>query len=460
MNVFGPSGRIKSNAQEPVKPRFLVVLSLACLIATGGPHSLAPAAADEGLPEIEARTFDVTVSRQSRSGRVLLLEAPPGSLPSVGRILLLKRGPAPTVALRVLKLYPEKTSFAAKKLLLYAVDASFKKGDGYLAVEKVSDLVTPPPQTVSDRADLREIERADAIKADMAASPPPTAPTAEFSAASEPVTTALMPPPITPDGPAEIPPSPEIAPSPESPPEGDKLSQLDDFGGGPSPAAERAPGEALTAASGETAVPDQPVQEQSSNAAPAEEPPATPETISRNPDFTEEEDESSGLVVEELPILDPHSHWLTAAFAQLPNAGDYFSGGGLRYGFTLRNLSFLRRPEAQDSFAIEAGVFSYNILNYVDDGDSYLVVEPIGTLRYSIYFRDDFGIFFYGGLAYKLAYATSEIPTPEDALDRAISLSGITPALGTGLIFRVGPNWDARVDIGIDIVGLGIMLRF
>ncbi|MCM2322316.1 MAG: hypothetical protein NDJ90_03545 [Oligoflexia bacterium] len=433
MTVFQPSVRIKANARKPVK---CAVRSCAWL--TLAFFALAPslAVAEEPLPDIEARTFNVKVLRKSRSGRVILFEAPTEAAPAVGRVLLLKRDGAPAIGMRVLKLYPDKPGFAAKRLRDYVDTDLLNSGNALFAVEKISDLAPPPPppQTAADRADLRELEQWDAAERT------PDAPKAPASLTEPGANLAALESTKEP-GAGQEPPTPEAPPAEAAV-------------GGEALAAETTAAETSAAETGTAETPAEnteaaPAENESAENAPAEDLPP------------EEEDESLlGLAIKEIPDLDPHRHWLSLAIGQLANGGDYFTGAGLRYGITVKKLLFLHSAESQDSLALEGGIFNYNITGYVEAQDSFMVLSPTGALRYNIYFRDDFGIFFYGGLAYHYATATSDIPSAAEAAETALLLSGITPALGAGLVFRVGPNWDARIDAGLDIVGLSLMLRF
>ena len=42
----------------------------------------------------------------------------------------------------------------------------------------------------------------------------------------------------------------------------------------------------------------------------------------------------------------------------------------------------------------------------------------------------------------------------------ADNLGGVRPALGLGILFLVGPNWNVRLDLGIENIGAGLVLRF
>lgn len=116
-------------------------------------------AADENLPEIQAKTYALKVKKRSNSNRVYLFEDVAQGQPVVGRILLLKKEDNPVMAFRVLKTYPEQPQFAAKRVRRYG-DVRILENDAVLvAVEKVGDIVAVP-NTAEDNADLRELEGA------------------------------------------------------------------------------------------------------------------------------------------------------------------------------------------------------------------------------------------------------------------------------------------------------------
>ena len=132
-----------------------------------------------------------------------------------------------------------------------------------------------------------------------------------------------------------------------------------------------------------------------------------------------------------------------------------YEGGGVRYGLSLGRMVFLRRAHVQDSIAVEAGAFFYKIINFQSQGDSYSVLPLVGTVRYNVLFGENFGIFFYGGVVQNTVTQVSAGDPDVQA-----SLQRVLPAAGGGLLFRVGPNWNARADLGYDMVGLGLTLRF
>lgn len=161
-------------------------------------------------------------------------------------------------------------------------------------------------------------------------------------------------------------------------------------------------------------------------------------------------------MIEEMTYLDQNRQWLSVGFGYVQNSGSYFAAGGVRYAITLLQRPLFERMHLQDSLAIEGGTYFYKALNFSVLSDSYLIANTIGTLRYNLLFSEDFGMFVYGGVFRNYAYATSQ----QSSAAIASQLSGQGVAGGIGFFFRIAPNWNTRIDLGTDIAGLSLMLRF
>lgn len=168
------------------------------------------------LHPIEARTYPVTVLKRSASYRVYLIDDKSAAQPSEGKILLLKRNFAPAMALRVLKTYPEKKEFAAKRVQMYDNRRVLDEKENYLAIEKVGDLPLPPLDS-QDRADLKELEGG------APPPPPPGPPVPPGSASAGDPNDLPPPPPPAEGGDASLPPGVDPAPPPAPPEESDSL---------------------------------------------------------------------------------------------------------------------------------------------------------------------------------------------------------------------------------------------
>lgn len=339
--------------------------------------------ANEPLPDIEARDFAVKISKRSTSTNTYLFDDVSDTRTHPGKILLLRREAEPIMAFRVVKVYPDKKQFAAKRVRRYGSYHVLDPGDSYMALEKVGDVAMPPP-TAQDKADLKELETG---------------------------------------APAAGAPTPPTAPGPEVRPFDADL----DAGNSPPPSGG-----------------------------------VDTENAKSNPhdDNDDDPEDRFGVTIDEVTPLDPNHQWLTASFGYFNNAGSLFAGGGLRYGLSLGKMIFLRRAHVQDSIVVEGGAFFYKIINFQSEGDSYSVLPLVGTVRYNILFGENFGIFFYGGVVQNIVTQASGGANSTNTPQVAAALQSVLPAAGGGLLFRVGPNWDARVDLGYDMIGLGLVLRF
>ena len=353
------------------------------------------------LPEIEARDFSVKVVQRSKSAKIYLFDDLSDAKTRAGKILLLRQESNLIMAFRVLKTYPDKKQFAAKRVRRYGEVQVLEPQAAYMALEKVGDVVIPPP-TAQDKADLKELEAGPNASVSSDAAPPPTA-----DSTSNP---------------------PPLAPIPE-------------------------------------------VQAYDTDLDAATTPPpagaADSENSGAKKSGEEEEDALAhlGAAIDEVNSIDTNRQWLTAGIGYLRNntvsgSPAYYAGLGLRYGLTLGKMLFLRRAHVQDSVAAEAGAFYYKILNYNNqEGNAYEVLPLIGTFRYNILFSENFGIFFYAGIVQNMVTSVAGGTEAEQAQYKS-ALHSTFPAAGGGLLFRVGPNWDARVDLGIDQATLGLVLRF
>lgn len=170
-------------------------------------------------------------------------------------------------------------------------------------------------------------------------------------------------------------------------------------------------------------------------------------------DLSELED----IVVRESVTLDPESRWfsLNLSFMRSGRAdgsSPYYLSGGLAYGFDLSKRIFFNDNRAQDSLTFEAALHYYQ----VSDAASYTVMPTTFTLRYNVFTSENLGFFGYGGLSKNWVVAASD-----DYDDLEIdALDDFVPAFGVGLLFKVGPQWMARVDLGFDQIGVGLVLRF
>lgn len=378
----------------------------------------APTAPAARLPEIEARNFAVKVIKRSTSGKTYLFDDLNDSKAQLGKLLLLRREPDPTtvpaMAFRVVKLYPEQNRFAAKRVRRYGTTRSLESGVSYTALEKLGELLISPP-TAQDKADLSELE---------AGMPAPTAPLTAPADADAP----------TSDNKNES--GGESAPNPAD----DRTPHASPFDADLDSGSTPPPADTLEAGN------------------------------SRNDTGDDEEEEGGeprfGASVDEVAVIDHHRHWFSAGVGYFrtvtgtaPNLVDrYYKAGGIRYGFNLGSMIFLKRNHLQDSITLEAGAHLAKLLLFPGGQStegSYTVMPLLGTARYNLHFGETFGLYFYGGIL-----QTIVLQFTSGVADTITSLQTPAPAAGAGLFFQVGPAWYIRTDLGMDSFTLGLTLRF
>lgn len=392
-------------------------------------------AADRILPPIEAETFTVIPIRSSESQKTHLFNHSLPLLPTPGKLLLLRRGLEPIQAVRVLKQYPDAQQFAAKRVRRYGNHRSLTFGAPLTAVEKTSELSVPFSPSAEDQAELFEIETAQ--KNNPASPVPKTAPL-----------------PTPPPAPTPRP----VAPVPRVEPKAPKLPDL-------------------------VAEPELSLGELDALESPTPESPPldsdgllskpTTSALKSNDDFaldvaeteteaeTQTEVSEASIVVDEYPALMRQRQGVTLSYALHNNydaqgRSKYYSGFQLKYGLDVLREVFWGRSDKQDSLTLEGGFSYYSVSSFTEDtDDSYVIVPLLGQLRYNIHFSETFTLVFYGGMMLHVVLL-SENPT-----DTGLTyLPTAIPAFGTGGIFRFGPQWYLRADVGIESIALGVMLRF
>jgi len=438
MKPCDPPVRIKSDPRPVVKPGlFLMTLSFAVLF--GGANlsnndkwgslnkEAAPAASpqpieiptdmdDNKLPIIDVRSFPVTILKRSASRSVYLFDDPSAAIPAVGKILLLKENGEPAMGLRVLKHYPQKKQFAAKRVRFYHNRFTLDEATSFEAIEKLTDVGPAPAPTAQDTEALKELEEPDL---ESESDSPPVLPPSEEG------------PPGT---------TPEPGPPTDEP----------GFEG-------TEPAGSVVKTSGKTVVPagdyDPELDVETS-------PPPVGAIDSDTAKLPPEQQslEIDDIAFDDLVPIEPNPNAVTGSFGYIRNfdeqgATSFFAAGGARYNLTIMRMAFLRRPLLQDSVSLEGGSFFYKTL--FPPANGYNIVSFIGTVRYNIHAGESFSLFFYGGLVQNNVFAAAGADSKI-----GMSLASILPAGGTGLLFRVGPNWDLRFDFGIDFIGTGIVLGF
>ena len=288
----------------------------------------------DSLPNIEAQAFNIEVISRSNSSYTYLFGDPASKQPKVGRILLVRKKNTPVMVVRVLKLYPDEKLFAAKRIKTYGSVEYLQEKDLLVAVEKIMDSL-PPPVTLTDEADLQELED----ESDISRVGPPapiTAPNSNSAPSAPPARTSTTPSPL---GESKITPS-HLPDSDSSDPEEEDIDSEQDK---------------ASLVINEIRTLDQ---------------------------FQHWLTTGFGLFRSYNPS------------GQI----SYLTSGNVRYGLTLAKRFFINRPNTQDSIVVEGSFYFFKAINFASLGDAYSVVGISPTLRYNVNIGQKFGIFIFGGL--------------------------------------------------------------
>lgn len=389
----------------------ITLISPSFASAAGPPQVMVPLPAeptdiDRNLPDVEIRNFPVVVLKRSSAEGVYLFEDPTAALPSSGKIVLLKKEKEPFLALRVLKVYLDKKEFAAKKLRAYHGHDVINSGEQYIAYEKLSDIPAPPVSA----QDAQALSGLETDELDQDHTPPPAPdntgaglPAGGGYGSDEPNSGAGLPVPQTYDPELDL----ESSPPPVGAVDG-VGNQLDEAG-------------ELT------------------------------------------EGGHTHLMVEDITPIDPNRYGITGQLGYFRNidpannSSIYFVGGGMRFSSTLQRMLFVKKADVQDSLIMEFGVAMYKTLlqSSTNNADSYNIFPTMAVARYQVNVGETFAGFIYGGLLKNFSIAA-----PGSNVDTQNILSQFMPAGGIGGLFRLGPSWDIRFDLGIDFIGAGLVLGF
>jgi len=409
---------------------------------TTPPSSTAAAPTPTGEVQIIARQLELSVIRRSSSTKTYLFHLESGEFPTLGRIILLREGERPIMAFRVIKNYPEKNEIAARRVRRYRGFRVLDPGKTFLALEKTGEVLPPAPEEtvdlaeLEDRADLKDLQGDIGAPADGSAavvSPTiataPVAGTTKNGAVSDPIADPSLERYKLTKKTGEVGKAPLYGNA-----EGNGILEFDpelDASTSPPPTADATNDRAEHAQD--------------------EVKPLFEDAV---------EDGAATITVEEINPLDSHKSGVSLLIGlqrnlRYPTGSSYFSSGALRYAYTpLRSLLF-HAPLLQDSLSIEGGIGFYKLINFVVSRDAYTVMPLMASARYNIHTSENLTFFLYAGINKGLVTSAALGSTAGNAL-----LSSVLPALGGGLLFRVGPSWDFRADAGLDLLSAGMMLRF
>jgi hypothetical protein len=165
-----------------------------------------------------------------------------------------------------------------------------------------------------------------------------------------------------------------------------------------------------------------------------------------------EDDQISHLVADEVRPLDTANQWASVQFAFLLNQS---SRRNYTYSLTLGKMLFMRSVNSQDSLSLELGAFAFKVIRFMTDFDSYFVLPLVPTLRYNMYFGENWVWYFYLGARYNIILSSTD-----STVTGLKKLNTLIPAIGTGLMVQFGPKWFARADFGLEMIAFGLTLKF
>jgi hypothetical protein len=387
----------------------------------------------ETLSTIEAHEFESTPVQKSKTGRVYLFKTEAGDLPKTGNLILIQVNGKPAMAFRVLRNDPVNQEYIATRVRRYDQTGELKINEHYHSVEKVADLLAPPPQ-VQKVYDANAKPEMGTQWADQKA--------------------------------------PQTATTPDSAPAPVPMMGSDSAGNAEAPVAT------------ESAIPADQNTPPMANAA------ATPSTPAKHLDVnvyddeldsttsprdlkkeSEDEDEdaatdSTGLPktqyeVDEAQRFEKYKHMATFGVGYFKNMSKFSfnnaSNGGLSgaYSWITDRDVYAHARNLQDDMRFEVGFEYYSLDNANNANDNYNLLPVYGQYVYNLHVSDTTTFDAYAGLQYNL------IMSSQNAQSSTYSnLSGIQINLGVGILYNLGPQWYLRADIGLDRVGAGLCIKW
>ena len=392
-------------------------------------------ASADNLPDIEAHQFKIVPLEKSRTGRVYRFKVDAEQLPKVGNILLIEENDKPTMAFRVMKTDFDHSEFVAKRVRRYDVSSELKINERYTTVEKISDLVAPPPpETPTYDPNAKPLLDPNPSKnlvgkTDTGATPPQLSP---FNGTD--TTAANTSPPPADTG--------TFTPTTNNGKPLDVEKYDDDLDSSTSPTNLKGDNTMDAATPGAAAAPD--VQ-------------------------TATDEGGYDLEVKERPILNPFKYMVGFEIASMKNMSNEVFGSGSFGGFSLffsqvirRDLIFKKTTGPQDSLSIEYGFSYYNDDNVNGVNDDYEILPLKVELRYDMHLSESFTPFVYFGAQYNLILSAANQDNKSGSATSVTynNLHGPQANIGVGIFYNIGPQWYLRGDIGLDRLAIGLAVRW
>lgn len=409
----------------------------------------------EILPDIEAQQSRIVPLQKSKTGRVYRFKMDPKTLPKTGNIILVSEDLKPVMAFRVLKTEEGTGELIAKRVRRYDTTGELKIDAPYTAVEKIADLVAPPPPEPgqfdpnaaplldpNSKAGLAKINNQKReINPDAAPmlDPNPTASPAEKAA-------------------TEV--APELGVATSTPSRADGTSDSQSTAKNNSMDVEKFDTDLDATTSPQNIAGRKAKRPESREESTDEEIPS---------ELVEAKD---GIEVEEKNIIHPFLNGISVQVGSYQNMSGLLSakysgatsnsGFGASYSRLINRNVFFQHSNIQDSMSCEFGFAYYSRTNFTGNLDDYSILPLRAEIRYDVHLSETFTPFVYGGLQYNFLLGSDNIDTKAHPVENAAlnSLTGVQPTFGIGLLFNIGPQWYLKGDVGFDRMIIGLSVKW
>jgi hypothetical protein len=167
------------------------------------------------------------------------------------------------------------------------------------------------------------------------------------------------------------------------------------------------------------------------------------------------------LEVRERSVLNPFNNMLGVSVVALRNYSNFIfgsiGGGGFTayYSNVVKRNVFFKKEYPQDSLYLEYAFSYYSVINPSGNNDSYTFLPLRTELRYDLHLSETFTPLAYIGAQYNL------IMQSQNANATLYNqINGFQLNLGVGLLFNIGPQWYLRADLGLDRLGIGLAVKW
>ena len=366
----------------------------------------------------------------------------PKDLPKTGNIILVSDEQKPVMAFRVLKTEEDTGELIGKRVRRYDTTGELSVNQPYTEIEKIADLVSPPPPEPNQynpnaRPELDPNAQKNLAKINNATG------TQDSNA-----------PPLLDGGPSPTPAEASVPPM---------------IGSNGTPANTEALNP-VTSGSMDVEKFDNDLDSSTS-----------PHDLNQGhhrqakKESTDEEIPSemlevkNDLEVEERAVLWPFKNMVGIEAGSYRNTSNFsFAGATSNSGFsgyyshTLNRNVFIEHSSVQDSINFESGFAYYSRTNFTGNNDSYTLLPLRAELRYDIYLSEAWALSGYVGLQYNFLLGTDNVdtktyPVEQQAID---ALEGPQATLGLAVFYNIGPQWYLRADLGWDRLALGLSVKW